>query len=240
MIEINTKYEIQRKSITLRLKGTNLNLRVYKTISQVKCLLGFRSTFVKSSFTTFDLILQKCFECTVGGRFVSFRAYNRHLWKSTLQKHSVTFYLYFQLSLNKKCQQTIYLGFIWLVMMCFEFLTYRKKVQVNNATFKKGLWVCESCVRNERVLLKVKKFQKQIFLLSLGRIENTHNYIQISGASNIKKVPYFLHLQVLNYCGIRVAWWNSGNEIWFAWKKLTEIGGWVNSFSNPQTWWISR
>ena len=91
--------------------------------SALKCLLRFRSTFVKSSFTTFDLILQKCFKCTVGGWFVSFRAYNRHLWKSNLQKHSVTFYLYFQLSLNKKCQKTIYLGFIWLVMMCFEFLT---------------------------------------------------------------------------------------------------------------------
>ena len=136
--------------------------------SALKCLLRFRSTFVKSSFTTFDLILQKCFKCTVGGWFVSFRAYNRHLWKSNLQKHSVTFYLYFQLSLNKKCQKTIYLGFIWLVMMCFEFLTYRKKVQVNNATFKKksmSLWVL---CKKRTSFTKGQKISEANFLALIG------------------------------------------------------------------------
>ena len=39
MIEINTKYEIQWKSITLRLKEINLNLHVYNISGKVFTML---------------------------------------------------------------------------------------------------------------------------------------------------------------------------------------------------------
>ena len=164
MIEINAKYEIQQKSITLRLKGINLNLRVYNISGKVFTTL-LHTTFFKSSFTTFDLILQKCFNCPVGGGFVSFQAYNKHLWKSTVQKYSVTFYLYFQLSLNKKLQKTYtwttavvhdlyYLPLYDLWLMCFDFwIPYLPQNTYKSITqpLKETPRVWESSLRNGRV-----------------------------------------------------------------------------------------